>query len=64
MQGALIPYLFYELLDRQGGAVDFDAVKMLKMINSEEDRGVAISIIDGILKVKLIDKDDIDADES
>jgi len=64
LQGALIPYLFHELLDRHGGTIEFDAAKIKDSVSSKEDRGVAISIVDGILIVKLIDKDDMDADEN
>lgn len=63
-QGALIPYLFYELLERAGGVIDFDAKKMLELIKLKEDRGVAVSILDGVLRVELLDKDDINANES
>ena len=62
--GALIPYLFHELLERLGGTVDFDANKMLGLIHSQEDIGITVSIVNGILRVKLVDKDDIDADEN
>jgi hypothetical protein len=64
LTGALIPYLFHELLERLGGTVDFDANKVLSLISEEEDRGVAIAIVNGTLRVKLVDKDDIDADEN
>lgn len=62
--GALIPYLFIELLERLGGSVDFDAAKMLDSINSQNNKAVVTTIVDGVLKVELMDKDDIDADEN
>lgn len=64
-ENALLPYIFYQLLEDMGGIVDLDANKVLESIKSKEDRGIAVSIIaGGTLRVELVEKDeDIDSHE-
>lgn len=61
---AMVPYLFYELMDSLGGIVDLDADRVLELIKSEQKRGLAVSISNGKLRVEILEKDEIDADEN
>lgn len=60
---ALLPYLFQEILDKLGGVVDLDANKVLESIKSENTKGIAVSILNGVLRVELLDEDELDENE-
>lgn len=59
LNGQLVPYLFYELMDKLGGVVDLDADRVLELIKSEQKRGIAVSISNGKLRVEILEKDEI-----
>jgi hypothetical protein len=58
---AMVPYLFYELMDSLGGVIDLDADRVLELIKSEQKRGLAVSISNGKLRVEILEKDEMDA---
>jgi len=62
-ESVLIPYLFQLMLEQAGGIVDFDANQVLESIKSESKRMASFTFVEGgILRVELIDEDEINED--